>query len=133
VDQLLEDVPGLRAVSHNTDTGQTRPSKWTTSTPPLTIFGRTAARDHAGRRQGRPGYTGTFVHDGCQRGYQPTNVRAAGYAFDDYRTKTPWKFDQLSAEAVKVRPLMAPSTSTRKDGVKTAGDANASRTRYRAC
>jgi hypothetical protein len=135
IDKFLEDIPGLKAASLATD----NPDKYETfevddaKATMLTISGKdesTAVKLIVGKAA--PGYTSAFVRqDGGKEVYTTSrNVRALlAYAFDDYRTKKPWEFDQMAATEIRIRPLEGEGdykVYKREDGVwKTADGANA--------
>jgi hypothetical protein len=135
VDKLLEEVPGLAAASvatqnpQNYETYEVDDAKATT----LLVFGAdgtTEIKLLVGKAA--PGYTSAFVRleSGPEVFRTNKNVRSPlAFAFDDYRTKKPWEFNQLSADTLRVRPLDGEGdyrVYKREDGVwKTADGENA--------
>ncbi|HES58716.1 MAG TPA: DUF4340 domain-containing protein [Firmicutes bacterium] len=125
VDKLLEDVPGLAAASVATD----KPDKYATfevddaSATTLSVFGKDGSSETrliVGKAA--PGYTAAFVRleSGPEVYRTNRNVRSPlAFAFDDYRTKQPWSFNQLAAESLKVQPPGGGDYQvyTREDGV----------------
>lgn len=133
--KMLDDLPGLTATGLVTD----NPDKYETfevddghatvltvtgasGTTPVTLMVGKAA----------PGFTSAFVRQDEGKEVYSTNrnVRQLlAYAFDDYRTKQPWKFDQLSATEIKIRPVDSKEDykDYKRDGGtwKTADGANA--------
>ena len=135
IDKMLEELPGLRAQGIATDKVEMQATFEVDQAKGivLSVFtGKAEPKVKLIVGKTTPSYDSAFVRvgDGKEIYRAGTNVKSlVGFAFADYRTKTPWKFDPANATKLSVRPMTgdaAAQTFEKKDGVwKTASGGNA--------
>lgn len=135
VDKLLSDIPGLRSMGLVSDKLEKHSTFEVDEETGIGVNVHTGGAEPAVRLvagKSAPGYQNSYVRladeEAVYRASRNLKI-LVGFTFTDYRSRTPWSFEPLTAEAVTVAPVEGktdPLSFPRQDGLwKTPSGGNA--------